>query len=308
MKKITFFTIATLIMGVFFTACDKDDEIAPELSTIENVEIGSGNNEIGVIGRDFHFEMDVVAGDKIDDVQVKIQQRSDETYSKDWSFEIEWDQYNGVKNANVHTHFDIPEDAAEGTYDFVIIVNDENGTTLEEVMTISIYLPENLPVDPQLGIFNISKNGDSLYRDGEFLGDNQVANNDTLSSQVSIEGVKGDGRMYILLINKALNHRPETIADIDFSKAIVYDIFEHENEEQVYSFSNFIFDPETFTMVRGLPSLTIGAASDNNAPDSNPIDGDKAWENGNYYFGVVYQNTTYNHNFHHYIEFGVGGF
>lgn len=42
------------------------------------------------------------------------------------------------KNATVHKHFDIPENAVEGKYDFTIIVNDENGTTLEEKRNITI--------------------------------------------------------------------------------------------------------------------------------------------------------------------------
>lgn len=301
-------TIA-FITGLIFTACDvsnsdSSDAIEP---TIENVEIGLGNNETGIIGKDFHFDMDVVAGDKIETVQVRIQQRDDEEYAEEWSHEVTWDEYNGVRNANVHKHFDIPEDAPEGTYDYVIIVNDVNGEQLEEVKTIHIYHSENLPVNPQLEMFNISKNYEFFLRDGEFY-DDHFAKNDTLLAQATIGGVKGDGIMYILLIDKSLNHRPETVDAIDFSKAIVYDVFEHKNEEEVYSFSNAIFDMETFTPVRKRPDFIIGAGNDNNAPEPNPIDGDKAWENGEYYFGVVYQNTTYNQNFFHYIEFGVSGF
>lgn len=309
--KITTITIAFLLFAGVFAACEKDNDAVPEKPepTIENIEIGLNNNGIAVIGRDFHFEADIVAGDKIDDVRIKILQKSGETYSKDWSFEIIWDEYKGAKNANVHKHFDIPEDAAEGIYDFVITIHDENGTTLEDVQTISIYLPENLPVDPQLSIFSISKSGSEgsgfFYRNGEFIDGNLFSASQVLSSQATISGVKGDGKMYILLINKALNHRPETIDDIDFSKAVVYDVFEHQNEELVYPFSNAVFNAETFTWIRKIPRLTIGAANDNNAPQPNPIDGEKAWETGDYYFGIVYRNTTYNSNFHHYIEFEI---
>lgn len=311
MKSKKFFLLTAFITSLFFTACSKDDdndEIALKPPTIENIEIGSGNNGIGIIGRDFHFEADIVAGNKIEDVQIKILQRSEETYSEEWSLEIVWDEYKGVKNTNVHKHFDIPEDAAEGVYDLVIIVNDTNGTTLEKVMTISIYLPENLPVNPQLGAFSISKNYEFFYREEEFIESHEFAKNDTLSSQVTIGGVKGDGKMYLLLINKAFNHRPESIDEIDFSKAIVYDVFEHQNQEDVYFFSNTIFIPETFTWIRKIPSLIIRAANDNNAPQPNPIDGEKAWTNGTYYFGVVYTNTTHNLSVHHYIEFDVSGF
>src|SRR5690606_22417065 len=101
-----------------------------------------------------------------------------------------------AKNATVHKHFDIPADAAEGKYDFLIIVNDQNGTTLEERRGISLYKAENLPVDPTLSIFNVSVNGLFFYRDGKFATDGAtLSKNDRFSSQVTIEGVKGDGIM-----------------------------------------------------------------------------------------------------------------
>lgn len=298
-----------LFAGLIFSSCDVNNEDSPTLPGIEGeVEIGLGNNGIGIIGEDFHLEMDVIAGDLLESVQVKLEQREAQTYSHDWSFEITWDQYAGVKNANVHKHFDIPEDAAEGEYDFIIVVNDQNGSQLEEVRTITLYHPENLPVNPQLEIFSVSKNYDFFYRNGDFLEGNQVAKNDTLSAQATIGGVKGDGKMYLLLIKKSLNHRPETIDGIDFSKVVVYDVFEHENEEQAFSFSNAVYDFDTFTWVRRIPNLVIGAANDNNAPQPTPVDGEKAWANGEYYFGVVYTNITHNMSFYHYIEFEITGF
>lgn len=140
----------TLLFVATFTACKKDQQPDPELAkpTIDNIELGLGNNQIGVIGKDFHFNADILAGDKIENVQVKILPRSGETYAKAWKLEITWDQYKDAKNATVHKHFDIPADATEGKYDFVIIVNDQNGTTLEEKREIIIYKAENLPVDP----------------------------------------------------------------------------------------------------------------------------------------------------------------
>lgn len=140
---------AVLLFVATFTACKKDSQPEPEWSkpTIDNIEIGLGNNQIGVIGKDFHFNAEILAGDKIEDVQVKILPRSGENYTKPWKLEITWDQYKGAKNATVHKHFDIPADAVEGKYDFLIIVNDQNGTTLEEKREIHIYEAENLPVE-----------------------------------------------------------------------------------------------------------------------------------------------------------------
>ena len=291
-----------LLIPVIFSSCEDDPDPVLPMPTIENVEIGLNNNEIGVIGRDFHLNADILAGHKIDLVQVKIEPIAGESYDGTWSFELTWEQYKGAKNTNVHKHFDIPEDAVEGRYDFFLIVTDENGTALEEKRNISIYKAENLPVDPQLELFSVSKNYNFFYRNGDFLEGNQLAANDTLSAQATIGGVKGVGKMYLLLIKKSLNHRPESIDGIDFSKVIVYDVFEHKNEEQAFSFSNAVYDFETFTWTRRIPSLTIGGAVDNNAPQPSPVNGEKSWESGGYYLGVVYTNTTHNMSFFHYLE------
>ncbi|RPD47642.1 DUF4625 domain-containing protein [Hymenobacter sediminis] len=300
--------LSLLLFATLFTACNDDDEPEPAAQpTISNVEIGLGNNGIGEIGDDFHLNVDIVAGDKIDLVQVKIQQRAGETYTKPWQHEITWEQFKGAKNTTVHKHFTIPADAPEGKYDFWIIVTDENGAKLEEKREISLWQEANLPVNPQLAFFTIYTNDENLafYDQGAFKPGAKLKRNDKFTSHAALSGVKGDGKMYLLLINKKLNHRPESIEQIDFSKAIVYDVYEHKNMATSGTFSNNVFDIETYTIVRGWPNFTIGAATDNNAPTPNPINGTKAWESGTYYYGVVYKNTTYNMSFFHYIEVPV---
>jgi hypothetical protein len=107
--------------------------------------------------------------------------------------------------------------------------------------------------------------------------------------------------MYLLLINKKLNHRPESIDKIDFSKVIVYDVVEHKDIVNVSGISNFVYDAATSTLVRDTPAMNLGSLKDNNVPPGD-ISGIKAWETGDYYYGVVYKNSTYNMNFFHYIE------
>ncbi|WP_443936796.1 DUF4625 domain-containing protein [Pedobacter sp. MW01-1-1] len=138
-----------LVVAIGFTACKKDQSEA-ELAkpTIENIEIGLNNSEIGIIGQDFHFNADVIAGDKIDMVEVKILQKVGGTYSAPWSLTVTWPQYKGAKNTNIHKHFDIPSAAVEGEYDFIITIMDENGTKTEEKRKIRIWTKENLPVFP----------------------------------------------------------------------------------------------------------------------------------------------------------------
>jgi hypothetical protein len=292
--------LTLLLLATLFSACKKDqDAPAPLAPTITNVEVGLGNNELGVIGKDFHLNAKVLAGSKIENVRVIIQQRSGETYAKVWSHEINWLEYKDTKNASIHKHFDIPADAAEGKYDFLIIVQDQNGTTLEEKRNLTIYEEKNLPVNPKQTIFNLFRNYQRYYRKGAFTTPGaKLLKGDTLHSQVAISSVKGDGKLYLLLINKKFNHRPESIEQIDFSKAIVYDVVEHKGMATAGDFSNTIDG----NVVREWPQLVIGGATDNNAPTPNAISGSKAWETGTYYYGLVYKNTTYNMSFFEYIE------
>lgn len=135
--KTTKLILASLFAAMAFTSCSNDDSESA-IPSIDKIELGLNNSETATIGADFHFNAEVTAADKIENVQVKIVQRSTETYSKVWSHEITWTQYAGAKNATVHKHFDIPEDAAEGKYDFIIIVNDQNGSKLEVKKNLTI--------------------------------------------------------------------------------------------------------------------------------------------------------------------------
>jgi len=307
--KINYFLL-TLVAIVIFTSCDDDPEPVLLKPTITNVEIGSGNNGIGVIGRDFHLNADIVAGDKIDQVQVKIEPKAGEIYAGPWSFQVSFDQFKGAKNTNVHQHFDIPEDAVEGKYNFVIVVTDENGTSLEETRDFQIVDPANLEVDPVLYIWMLTTDQNDFHYVNETLVNPEnvdLTKGEVVSSDAHIKNVKGDGKMYLLLIKKGLNHLPESVDAIDFSKVIVYDVFEHKDEKDVYTFGNVIYDGKG-GYTRSFPTLTVGAAVDNNTPKPNPIEGQKAWETGDYYFGVVYTNYTYNVSLHHYYGLHVSGF
>ncbi|GAA5025242.1 hypothetical protein GCM10011506_09590 [Marivirga lumbricoides] len=293
---------------IIVTACSKDDEasIAPEPS-ISEVEVGSGNNGIGVIGRDFHLNVEVLAGNKIDSITIKIQPLPEETYTSDWRFELNWLEFKGAKNATVHKHFDIPEDAVEGKYDFIIIVKDENGTQLEQTFSLEIIDPANLAVDPYLYLWDFYTTDNQIYQYvNETLENPEDVNyekGDTIQSSATINKVKGDGSMYIVFIKKSAEHRPETVDDIDFSKVIVYDTYEHESWEDVDSFSNIIYGG-----IRPVPKLVIGASADNNTPEPNSIDGEKTWENGDYYMGLIYTNYTYKISVYHYVDVTLEGF
>ncbi|WP_057937350.1 DUF4625 domain-containing protein [Algoriphagus resistens] len=309
MKNKTNVLLIALLFSLFISSCKDDPDPILPVPTIENVEIGSGNNHIGVIGRDFHLNADIVAGDKIDLVQVKIEPIAGETYAGDWNFELTWEQFKGAKNTNIHQHFDIPEEAVEGKYEFTIIVTDENGTILEEKAEIQIIAPSNLAVDPLLYIWMITTDqGDFHYVNEDLINPENVefSKDEILKSDVTINNVKGDGKMYLLLIRKDLNHRPESVDAIDFSKVIVYDYYAHENEEDVYSFANVIYDGSG-GFLRPTPEFKIGSPTDNNIPAGDLTTGENAWKPGEYYFGVVYTNSTYDISLYHYFELKVSG-
>ncbi|WP_111307876.1 DUF4625 domain-containing protein [Confluentibacter sediminis] len=309
-NKPFFFLLSTFVFTCLLASCSKDDDTAVPMPipSMSALEIGSGEHQ-GVIGRDFHFNADVVAGGRIDFIQINIKPKAGETYSHDWSFEIAWDEFKGLKNSTVHKHFDIPEDAPEGTFDFIITITDENGTQLQETHDVNLVDPANLPVDPYLYLWDFYTPNAYQYVNELLQNPEDVtySQGDVFKSSVTIKKVKGDGKMYLLFIKKSANHLPRIVDDIDFSKVIVYDVFEHENWEDVNAFANIIYDGQGgFT--RPTPEFVIGASVDNNTPEPNPIEGDKAWENGAYYLGVVYTNTTYNISVYHYLEVQINGF
>jgi hypothetical protein len=292
--KIIKYTTAFLLAISLFSACKKDENPTPEATkpTVEQIEIGYNNNKMGVQGKDFHLDADIIAGDKIESVQVKISQKNTETYTQPWTFKLTWSQYKGVKNTNVHKHFDIPKEAPEGKYDFIFLVTDQNGSTLEIKEDFRIYHPDNLPVDPDIKL-TVTRNL-NLKHKGEVLKEGGLINKgDSLFVNAAITNIKDDGVVYALLVKQSSNYHPETAEKIDLSKAIVICRIEHKNfvKGSGYSTYNWSKDPN----ISSYPvNIKIGAANDNNSPIANPITGGKNWESGNYNLVIVYTNTTHN--------------
>lgn len=144
MKRLFNLSLFFVLSLLFYSACSEVPDPRLPAPTVANVELGLGDNGVGIIGEDFHFNADVIAGDKLDTVEITIRQKSGETYLDEWSMSIIWNEYKGLKNANIHQHFDIPEDAVEGDYEFVVLVKDQNGQRTEIVRDFSIYDEESL--------------------------------------------------------------------------------------------------------------------------------------------------------------------
>ncbi|WP_084241489.1 DUF4625 domain-containing protein [Pedobacter africanus] len=290
----TFKTIlAFLLFAGTFTSCKKDKPVEPvkAMPAATNIEIGSGNKQ-ALRGRDFHFNADVTAAGRIKDVQVKILQKSGVQYSTVWKFELNWAEYSGIKNTNVHKHFTIPLEAPEGKYDFYFIVLDENGTKLEIKEDLDIIDPANLPVDPKIGRDIISRNGTMIYYMGTWVEELTFKRGDELKANVQVRETKGDGVLYSVLIKRTANHFPETVDHLDLSKAIVITKVEHKNLPAASKISSL----KKINDVWGGQDIVIGTDKDNNEPAANFISGINAWETGNYNWVVLYKNTTYNVN------------
>jgi len=285
---------ALLLTGAILSSCKKDETVAePAAPTAENIEIGTGNNKQALRGRDFHLNADLLAGDKIQDVQVKILQKSGETYTSTWKLELNWAEYKGAKNTNVHKHFTIPAEAPEGKYDFYFIVLDENGSKLEIKEDFTITDPANVPVDPKIGRDIFSRNGTMIYYMDTYVEKELIfKKGDEFTAHAQVSDIKGDGLLYTVLIKRKANYFPESIDKLDFSKAIVISKGEHKNLPAASKLSTL----KQINGVYGGESIIIGASNDGNEPNANPISGAKAWESDQYNLVILYKNTTYNVN------------
>ena len=287
MKKVKLFLLLSIV-AVSFTACDNDDNQEAAKPTAENIEIGTANSKRALIGRDFHFNADVVAGDKIADVQLKILPKSGETYTKDWKLEFKWAEYIGTKNTNVHKHFTIPADAPEGKFDFYFIVLDENGTQLEIKEEITITDPANMPADPLIGRDMLSRNDDLIYYMETWVEPELIfKKNDLLTAHAQVSQIVGDGILYSVLIKKSLNYHPESIDNLDFKKVIVISKVEHKGLAPASKIATL----QKIDDVWGGESIIIGANKDA-IGEATTLD--KSWQSGQYNWVILYKNTTHN--------------
>jgi len=281
--------LAFMLVSELFVSCKKDEEV-PGLTQpkAENVEIGYANNKQAIRGRDFHFNADLLAGDKIESVQVKILPKAGETYTSAWKMEIAWKEYKGLKNANVHKHFTIPLEAPEGKFDFFFIVNDVNGSKLEQKEDFQIFDAANMPVDPVVDRDIFSRNDDMVYYMNTFVEDPIVfKKGDKFTARAQIKQIQGDGILYTALIKRASNHFPETIDKLDFTKAIIISKVEHKDLGPASKVN-------TYKLVNGAISgddIIIGAEKDGLG---NQIAGDRQWSSGQYNLVILYKNTTFN--------------
>ncbi len=278
-----------MLVSELFVSCKKEGETAEVvLPQAENVEIGYANNKQAIRGRDFHFNADILAGDKIESVQVKILPKAGQTNSLQWKMEIAWEEFTGLKNANVHKHFTIPVEAPEGKFDFFFIINDVNGSKLELKEDFQIFDAANMPVDPIVDRDIFSRNDDMVYYMNTYVENPLVfKKGDKFTARAQIKQIQGDGILYTALIKRTLSHFPETVEKLDLSKAIIISKVDHKDLGPASKVN-------TYKLVNGVVSgddIIIGAEKDGLG---SQISGERQWQSGQYNLVILYKNTTFN--------------
>ena len=288
MMKTTKTIVALLLLAGTFNACKKDrPEAEVAKPTADKIEIGYANNKQAIRGRDFHFNAEIIAGLRISSVMVKILPKAGETYSAAWKMELDWSEFAGAKNTTVHKHFTIPAEAPEGKYDFLFIVQDENGSKLELKEDFLIIDAANMPVDPLVDRDFIFRDDVTIYYMNTYEETPLTINKgNKFTARAQVKQIQGDGVLYTVLIKRKLKYFPETVAQLDFSKAIVIAKTEHTGLGP----ASKVTTQKQINGVWGGDDVLIGADKD---VLGNAISADKAWESGQYDMVILYYNSTY---------------
>lgn len=148
-----------VIAGV--VGCKKDKDMVAK-PTVENLEIGSGNNKKAFAGSDLHLDADVAAAGILENVVVEIKSTS----TGGWQFsEAFTDGITGTRNANFHKHIDIPATVAPGSYRLFFKVADKAGqvTTVESDLTIEKKNPSAALIFTKVSGEGVEGHGDHFH-------------------------------------------------------------------------------------------------------------------------------------------------
>jgi hypothetical protein len=250
-KYKTLIALALIANMFIFSSCSDDDEnlSAPE---INDMEIGTSDSHIGVLGSDLHTEAELVAEAKINEVIVEINKESGDG----WDFDTTFTEFSGYKNYTYHKHIDIPLSADTGVYVFTFTVTDMEGqeTVLEDNLTIQ---EPTDSVSPSITVSSAPSDG-ATYNNGE-----TITISGTVTDETSLGGI------YIGLVREDQNL---TDSEVNATNTITI-LHNHDFEDpESYSFSS---------------SIVVGASEDNNiTPKEITDDADYAWKSANYYIVV----------------------
>jgi hypothetical protein len=238
--------------GLFFTSCDKEEEVAKPVISI--LELGLDNSHVAYIGADLHIEAEIVAEGKIDKITVEIHQEEGSSEEIDTTYT----EFSGLKNTTFHKHVGIPSTTVAGTYHCHITVIDMEGnsTTVEDEISIEELVDTEAP---EITISSAPTSGQT------FANGQTITISGSVTDNISLAG---------LVV--ALVYETDAIADADVSGAagtkVIVMLHTHD----------FGDDPDETDFTA---SIVVGAANDNNMTPA-AITGDNAWKSGNYYILV----------------------
>ncbi len=116
---------------IVFVACEDDDNDGIEITILELGEGDThGNDHTATVGGEVHIEAEIVAGLKIDKVQVIIHPEGDHHKSSEhveWELDTTYTKFSGLRNTTFHEHVEIADWAEPGEYHFDFIVTDMEG-------------------------------------------------------------------------------------------------------------------------------------------------------------------------------------
>ncbi|KAA8485311.1 uncharacterized protein DUF4625 [Arcticibacter tournemirensis] len=135
-------SIILFISLIFISSCKKDEDETTPAPSLNNLEIGTGNNKTAYPGSDIHIEAEILAPAIIASVKLEIHPQSGEG----WSYEQEYTEgFSGLKNAEFHKHIDIPAEAPLGHYHVHLSVTDALGQSTEVESDLEIKFDPSLP-------------------------------------------------------------------------------------------------------------------------------------------------------------------
>jgi hypothetical protein len=133
-------SVLIAMFAVISLACDKQDDIQPEI-TIH--ELGHENSKLVKAGAELHVDVEVLAQNKIDWVRIQIHAEEHKSFSfkinDGWEFDSTYTEFTGLKNAEFHKHLHISDEALAGAYHFHFSLSDLEGNYafVEDELTVT---------------------------------------------------------------------------------------------------------------------------------------------------------------------------
>lgn len=261
MKNTIKFSLLVFTFGAFLLAsCTKEDEKLPP--QISGFELGYENSGTAYLGSDLHIEAEILADAKIDRITLLVHHEGDHgtktTYfvldEGEWEIDTTYAKFSGLKNTTFHEHIEVPLDIEAGEYhvDFAVIDMDGNKTEIERDLTIEA------PSDNQAPGLTIATHPAAMQ---VFANGQEITITGSVTDETALGGI------YVGLVRENQNLEDGSVNATNTITLLHTHDFQSPQQHE-------------FTA-----TITVGAVQDNNVTPK-PIEGEIAWQSGNYYLLV----------------------